>query len=895
MARDYQTKSNVGALPDTITATRFGAGEFNSIAVELENAVTSSDQTLAPADGTGEVTDQLAMALAIYGAGGAFYHADTGAVNAYVLTPISPKQSPPAYFDGFTVIFEPGTPNTTASTVNVATLGVKDITYVDGNPLTGGELSGSCGIKYNLSDDRFELLFSSGSLAGIEVAYIVDASQADQGAASANADTLTLFDIAALVGTTKSATCYLIHNPVAGSVTNFVFDTSLDLSTYPNLYLKMSQGTRFTQNTGDEVLTLYSSENLLISDQQTITSVDMLAFSIESRVIPNWWGAVADDSTDCTNAITYADTTAAASGGYVEFLPGIHVISSLTKTAQWRGAGLDVTTIKREDSAATGILITTSETEVKISDMTIDGNKANQTNGGNNFYVFTGTDTIRMLRVRITGAYASGGYGAGLNVIDSALNGSSYIKNCIVDSNDANGAAIENAYDLTISESSFFSNGANGAAVDNYDQTFTQKLVNIRIVNNNFDSNTDNGLVVSNYVENNDSADPTYGHDDLEASQVIVSNNIARANGAYGLAIGGYAIQVSGNISRNNCQTSSTAAGVLFTAFFSNLNNNVIEENQGYGIDAGGCAGCLISNNVINNNINGGINLEANENVLVSNNSLFANGNSSGGYQINLDRFGGASVTQGFEQDSTGIIISENKIKLDGTRIGIICKNNPANTLLFGNKFFCLTLATDLPNCVLAIGNGIRINKNVLVNQDALGLTVSGGGVLEIPDILETGYTNSATTIDTLWTTSMATVADGVAYCSITAVGSGFTSQPTVTIAGDGAGATAIALVNVTTGELTGIRMTAYGSGYTAATVTISGGGGSGATATATVGLKPPQAKEISIYFLQAETITRAGTVVVENPPAADIAVPIRGFIKLRGLFSGWYLENKNF
>lgn len=353
MARDYQTKANVGALPDTITATRFGAGEFNSIAVELENAVSSSDQTLAPADGTGEIATQLAMAMAIYGAGGAFYHADTGAVNAYVLTPISPKQSPPAYFDGFTVIFEAGTVNTTASTVNVNSMGVKSITYTNGNALTGGELSGSCCIKYNLSDDRFELLFASGGLASIEGVYIVDASQPDQGAASTNSETLTLFDIAALVGTSKTATCFLLHNPVAGNTTAFNFDTSLDLSAYPNLYIKMSAGARFTRTTGDELFTVYNSKNILSTG--TIATVDVMRFATASQVDVETFGATPDGSTDNEPAVGLAfDALINSAGGEIVFGPGIYQFDTkITKTVldgrdgiAISGAGDDITVLR---------------------------------------------------------------------------------------------------------------------------------------------------------------------------------------------------------------------------------------------------------------------------------------------------------------------------------------------------------------------------------------------------------------------------------------------------------------------------------------------------------------------------------------------------------------------
>lgn len=69
----------------------------------------------------------------------------------------------------------------------------------------------------------------------------------------------------------------------------------------------------------------------------------------------------------------------------------------------------------------------------------------------------------------------------------------------------------------------------------------------------------------------------------------------------------------------------------------------------------------------------------------------------------------------------------------------------------------------------------------------------------------------------------------GINSITITNAGYNYSSAPTVTISGDGSGATAIA--RIANGRVYTIEMTNKGSNYTTATVTISGGGGTAATA----------------------------------------------------------------
>jgi hypothetical protein len=93
-----------------------------------------------------------------------------------------------------------------------------------------------------------------------------------------------------------------------------------------------------------------------------------------------------------------------------------------------------------------------------------------------------------------------------------------------------------------------------------------------------------------------------------------------------------------------------------------------------------------------------------------------------------------------------------------------------------------------------------------------------------------------------------------VSSVTVTAGGSGYTSDPTVAFSGGGGSGAAATAVR---GTVTGITVTAGGSGYTSnPTVAITGGGGSGATATATR----------TGNAVTGITITNGGTGYTSNP-----------------------------
>jgi hypothetical protein len=93
---------------------------------------------------------------------------------------------------------------------------------------------------------------------------------------------------------------------------------------------------------------------------------------------------------------------------------------------------------------------------------------------------------------------------------------------------------------------------------------------------------------------------------------------------------------------------------------------------------------------------------------------------------------------------------------------------------------------------------------------------------------------------------------NGAIAATMGAAGAGYTSRPTVTFTGGGAGALGRAIIETdavnfaaTVGQVKGVVVIGGGTGYTAGAVTLGGGGGAGATATFGVGncnFNPPTA-----------------------------------------------------
>ena len=108
-------------LNDKVTGSTLSAAEWNEVPSEIQNVIEALGIALSSGD-----LDQLGKAISGYSANGSFY-TDSGSANAYVLTPIGNKESPPAYAEGMVSEFIAGNANTAAATANVGGLGVINI------------------------------------------------------------------------------------------------------------------------------------------------------------------------------------------------------------------------------------------------------------------------------------------------------------------------------------------------------------------------------------------------------------------------------------------------------------------------------------------------------------------------------------------------------------------------------------------------------------------------------------------------------------------------------------------------------------------------------------------------------------------------------------------------
>lgn len=134
---------------------QYTSDDSNNITAELQNAIENTGITLSGGD-----LFQISKSMSNY-VGSGDYFSESGAVDAYVLAPISSKKAPTSYAEGLRVRFQTVNSNTGPSTVNLNSLGVKNIVDSNNAPLSGDEIQSGKIVTLYYDGTSFILVDSS--------------------------------------------------------------------------------------------------------------------------------------------------------------------------------------------------------------------------------------------------------------------------------------------------------------------------------------------------------------------------------------------------------------------------------------------------------------------------------------------------------------------------------------------------------------------------------------------------------------------------------------------------------------------------------------------------------------------------------------------------------------
>jgi len=169
----------------------------------LQQALLLSAGIVPSGNSETQLVSQYLQSIIELAMGRATNYDDSGVADAYVLDVQTDQQAPASLFDGMIAEFIVGNTNAGASTVNLATLGVKNIIGTSsGGELTAGE---RVKVRYRTSSGDFEIvvapaLATAGSLFGLGLSNGTDANNdidiaTGEAADSTNAFTMVLSSI----------------------------------------------------------------------------------------------------------------------------------------------------------------------------------------------------------------------------------------------------------------------------------------------------------------------------------------------------------------------------------------------------------------------------------------------------------------------------------------------------------------------------------------------------------------------------------------------------------------------------------------------------------------------------------------------------------------------------
>jgi len=456
------------------------------------------------------------------------------------------------------------------------------------------------------------------------------------------------------------------------------------------------------------------------------------------------------------------------------------------------------------------------------------------------------------------------------------------VRNCTFENNSVHGLWIQAACGAVVEGCSASQNGAYGICLDYNDTRYQQRVRNSSIIGCRAWQNQ-RGISVGNYNETN-SEPPRWGLANPDACDVAVLNNTCFDNLTYGIAAAGDRLTVSNNQVVLSGQVRGSS-GILVNASHSTIANNSICGAGQYGIDAGGCVDCDIAGNTIQS-FDIGINAGGGQRVLVTCNRLYQNLRAITALQVETDGNG-----ENFGLPCEDLIIDGNVIAIrDSDGGGIYLINGPRAVSVIANTFFA-SVQADPARALFANTDSVVVRSNSwngLSSTIAATTSVGTNTTITVPDIFdEATVLPASSTIMRIICNYQAAVSDQITFIRIVNGGSGY-NRATITILGNGAGAQGS--IYLRDGVIIGAALSSGGSGYGGfpATVSISGDG-QGATAIASVGLPVINGKRLCLQSEAPMRFGREGSIPLQvNWIGTDFTVPAGSDVVWIGTSGRW-------
>jgi hypothetical protein len=533
------------------------------------------------------------------------------------------------------------------------------------------------------------------------------------------------------------------------------------------------------------------------------------------------FGAKADGLANDSKPLD-ACLTLSASSNIACRIPAGAIISAedvvLPSNASLIGDGTLASKIRRlaGSSSSAGILHCTFCSNVTISDVTIEGNKTNETVTSNNLN-FSGYTSITIRRVAISGA--KGGHGITLdNSNDKASSSSSSLSDSEIFLNDGSGILVTTAaWKLSVRNVFANANGQYGfyAGPSGVTNNRPNVLQFISIEGGEYSGNGNSGIAGQGYIAGylgNDPAQPIYGAGIWPVTEMSIRDVRANENGAYGIVYQVNGGLLSDSIASGNNTSEINGAGVLANCFSCQVKDIVAEHNgvkTGFGIDAGCAIRAHLRGGRVNNNVVG-INIGCSQcsdirEVSISNNTAAAI--TAYAVEASGDGFGISGFT-----DMLSIIDKILVCPAIGSTYGILTQDGGTNIEIRENSIH----GCDPIHALVSDLYSGRVEKNRLIQSEFNSVDINMNEAkdpLIIPDGIDgVVRLTGAASFSHIYRYSQNIVGSGIGGIRVDVAGSSYMSGDTAAITGCSVNPAGVKAFADRSGRLTGVRLGTHGS-----------------------------------------------------------------------------------